>query len=557
MTNTDAAISGASLSKKRLQFTHFPAYARFLLSEQLDEYTKTNLQLARSLNWPLLKPLESIPDEQLIEIGKKNNSIFLNYAIENRLDEQISDSISRWKNDEYQFISREEVMAEDISLISYFIKTGLLRLVSRYTNDNQLILALVGEIDEYLLNRESAAFGMYMEIQQAKLNVINNSLHKSEARYFEMLREVQDYAIVPLDKQGRIMEWPSGAEKICGLSAADATGNKIDILYTEEDCRNGLPQQLMEEAVKTGRVATEGRRLRKDGSWFWANTVLTAIHDSKGEVTGFLKVTRDLTEKKKMDDQLLLYSTSLEQKNRELEQINRELESFAYIASHDLQEPLRNIKIFSDLIREAESKNLSARGAQLFSRIISATGRMQKLIEDLLAFSQIQSARVEFEAVNLNAVLRETELVFTEEIREKGVKINAADLPVVMGIPFQLQQLLGNVISNAIKYRKKDTAPQIDITCETVYGSAFLSEGVVPGKRYYRITVSDNGIGFEQKYAQKIFEVFQRLHGKEEYSGTGIGLAICKKIVQTHGGFIYATGSLNEGASFFICLPCP
>ncbi|MEJ7739018.1 MAG: ATP-binding protein [Chitinophagaceae bacterium] len=246
---------------------------------------------------------------------------------------------------------------------------------------------------------------------------------------------------------------------------------------------------------------------------------------------------------------------SLEQKNRELERSNDELASFSYVASHDLQEPLRKIQTFSKLIIEKDLAALSEKGKNYLKRIESASQRMQLLIDDLLTFSRTSTYPKNFALADLNILLEEVKRELKDAIDEKNVVIESGSLPVARVIAFQLRQLLENLIFNSIKYSKPKVPPCIQITYDLVPGLSIKIPGVLADKSYHKLSIIDNGIGFNQKYASRIFELFQRLHGKQEYPGTGLGLAICKKIVENHHGFIEAHGEPERGAIFMIYFP--
>jgi signal transduction histidine kinase len=282
--------------------------------------------------------------------------------------------------------------------------------------------------------------------------------------------------------------------------------------------------------------------VRKDATFFWGSVLITALHDEKGEVMGFAKVTRDLTERKHAED-------VLRKKNRELERINQELSSFAYIASHDLQEPLRKIQTFISRISELEKDNLSERSRDYFTRIENAGERMQQLINDLLSYSRTRPDETKMEDVDLNALLRDVIKNLSQAIEEKHATVDVGDLPHVRGIKFQLQQLFANLLSNALKFSRAGVRPHIRVAA---LKENLTEEEVREGNQ---IIVEDNGIGFDEEYKEKIFELFQRLHGRSEYAGTGIGLAIVKKIVENHNGSIYATSVPGQGSTFHISLP--
>ncbi len=303
------------------------------------------------------------------------------------------------------------------------------------------------------------------------------------------------------------------------------------------------------------------RVIRPDGEERIIRRHAEVLLDEKGKPYKLAGTGQDITKEvllhneiKKRENQLAELNLALEQKNIALERSNKELTSFSYVASHDLQEPLRKIKTFSNLILEKE-KNLSEEGKDCFGRIIISAGRMQTLIEDLLSFSRTQVFEKTLKPVNLNEVLDEIKLLHSEAINADRLTFRIEPLPVIEAIAFQIQQLFENIISNSIKYSYPDKKIEIDITFALSNEETPSSHLLEKNKKYYKISISDNGIGFDQKYADKIFEIFQRLHGKNEYSGTGIGLSICKKIVENHKGIIMAQSEIDKGATFIIYLP--
>lgn len=266
-------------------------------------------------------------------------------------------------------------------------------------------------------------------------------------------------------------------------------------------------------------------------------------------------IITDLSAKKKNEFIILEYQKDLENKNRELVQSNNELASFAYVASHDLQEPLRKIQTFATRLLEKESRNLSATGQDYFTRMQMAAKRMQTLINDLLTYSRTNTTERKFESTKLSKMVAEVKADLKEELLQKHATIETGDLCDVYVIPFQFRQMLYNLVSNSLKFSQPDHPPHITIKSKIEDGSKLKSKKLSHEKKYCHISVVDNGIGFSSQYSDKIFELFQRLHGKSQYQGTGIGLAIVKKIVENHQGIITAHAEVNKGATFDIYLP--
>lgn len=330
-------------------------------------------------------------------------------------------------------------------------------------------------------------------------------------------------------------------------------------------------EQILSDVYKTGeRFAAKELPLELMRNGKLENILIDLVYEpyynSNHFVEGIMAVANEVTDQVKSREKIENWAKELEIKvqqrtkklasyNLKLKQINKELEQFAYIASHDLQEPLRKISTFTQLL-ESSLGAASGKSKIYLDKIHSSSGRMLKLIRDVLTFSQLSHQRQKLSVVDLNKVMENINSDFELLIKQKDATIEYYNLPEIEAIPMQMNQLFTNLLSNSLKFSRENVKPVVTITASRV-SQEEISEYTMlnPEVSYYIIQVTDNGIGFEQKNAEKIFNIFQRLHNKTEYAGTGIGLALCKKIVLNHHGDIYATSTPQKGSVFNIILP--
>ena len=303
----------------------------------------------------------------------------------------------------------------------------------------------------------------------------------------------------------------------------------------------------------------EYRLKRKDGEYRWISNKGVPRITSDGIFEGYIGGCMDIHDQKafaaELERQVKERTTELEFKNDELEKINKELQSFAYVSSHDMQEPLRKIQTFANMVLEREIETLTDNGRHYFSRMQHAAAKMQQLINDLLSYSRTSTMERNYENTDLKVVVKEVVEDMRDDLKQKNGNIEIGHMCHLNIIRFQFNQLLHNLFSNSLKFASVEKPPLITIWSEIVPATSLITLKSTATGNYCHISISDNGIGFEPEYNQKIFEVFQRLHPNTEYPGTGIGLAIVKKIVDNHHGIITATGVLDEGATFDIYIP--
>jgi len=307
-------------------------------------------------------------------------------------------------------------------------------------------------------------------------------------------------------------------------------------------------EESYEQTTKENKINPLSYRIiRKDGELRYFRSRGKAVSEGQRNIT-HIGIIKDVT-------QMHLNSIELEERNHALEQSIKELESFNRIASHDLQEPLRKIQTFISRISEKEALTLSDSGKEYFEKILTSVTRMRVLIDDLLLFSRTTKTEKVFEPADLNQLLENALQELSHDIEEKNAVFFIPKLPVLNVIAFQIQQLFMNLIGNSLKYSKPGISPKIRIECKKVMAQENPILKPLNHNAFYKISVIDNGLGFEQEYAENIFNLFQRLHHEKEFPGSGIGLSICKKIVENHSGFITAEGIPGIGSSMHIFLP--
>ncbi len=286
----------------------------------------------------------------------------------------------------------------------------------------------------------------------------------------------------------------------------------------------------------------------KSGRFMWRSTSKVALHDTRDTTSWLVCISTDITEQKETEEQLRLFAAKLERSNGELQQ-------FASIASHDLQEPLRKIQAFGDRLQLKCSDALGEQGRDYLERMQNAAARMRTLIGDLLTLSRITSKAQPFLPVDLGKVAREVVSDLEVRIESAQARVEIGFLPTIDADPSQMRQLFQNLISNALKFQRPGEKPEVSISAKILSVQENTSPGLVPGDKICQIMVQDNGIGFDRQFAESIFTLFQRLHSRDEYEGTGIGLSVCRKITDRHGGNIMAKSADGEGATFIITLP--
>ena len=367
--------------------------------------------------------------------------------------------------------------------------------------------------------------------------------HAITSAFLSAIVESSDDAIIGKDLTGRVVSWNIGAERMFGYSAGEMVGSSIERLLAPD--RPDEERRILENANRGETRLYETVRIRKDGKPVDISLAVSPIRDAQGNIVGVSSIARDMTERKRNEEQILRLNAELEHRvqirTAELTAANQELESFTYSVAHDLRAPLRHIDAFTRILQEDFAGSFPPEAAKLLETIRRGSENMSRLVNDLLNLAHVGRQEMKNERTPLNLIVEETIAEMKRETEGRDIEWRVANLPTIKGDPGLLKQVFANLLSNAVKYSRPRIHAEIEI------GLRVMNDEQV-------IYVRDNGVGFNMKYADKLFGVFQRLHRAEEFEGTGVGLAIVERVVKRHGGHIWAESELDKGATFYFTL---
>jgi len=416
------------------------------------------------------------------------------------------------------------------------IQQKFMRLITKHIRKDGTLIDV--QIDTHYFKFEDLEMSCAFVSDITERKIAETLLKNSEEKYRQIVETAQE-GIWVVDENNETIFANKKIADMLEYSVDEMMGKQNYYFKDDEEKKNAR------EEIKRRKAGVsenhDAKFITKSGRVVWTNLSTNPVFDENGKYKGAMAMITDITERKLHHELLKKSEAELEIKNMQLELKNKELEQFAYVASHDLQEPLRTISSFVELLQQQYKRQLDEKADKYFNFILDASDRMRVLIKSLLDYSRIGSKR-ELEQVDCNAVLENVLADLHVAIQDAKSEITSAPLPVIKGFPIEIKQLFQNLLINAIKFRKKDTVPQIIISAEKL-------------KKEWKFIFKDNGIGIAEEHREKIFAIFQRLHSRKEYEGSGIGLAHCKKIVELHGGMIWVESTPGNGSIFYFTVP--
>lgn len=445
-----------------------------------------------------------------------------------------------------------------ISTMLYIQVTDLVDANDRVNHTNEVKLRLE-EVLSLSKNVETAQRGffltkdsLFLQPYASSFEDVNRSMQELQRLTKESKQQQENLEKLDTLVKIRFASFYSSVDSFFNQPTDQA---RRQMLLREKSLMDSIRRQTNKMGSIETRLLGE-RLLEKNRHAFLAPvvTVLFIFFSLAVLLVAYYRIIMDLKRSETHVEEMKKLNAELMEKNRQLEITNEELDSFNYISSHDLQEPVRKIRTFISMIEETDYDKLSEKNKYNFRRMQASAIRIQELLHDLLTYSQLNKDILEPKPVDLKKVIDVVKEKLETKISESHANISYASLPSVKGDFFQLQQLFEHLMSNSLKYKQPSIAPHIKIEHEIVPKNNISGNGVLTADTYHKISFIDNGIGFDQEHAHKVFELFAQLHSKE-YAGTGIGLTICKKIVQNHNGTIQVKSRINEGTAFEIYLP--
>ncbi|HET6991966.1 MAG TPA: ATP-binding protein [Bacteroidia bacterium] len=502
------------------KLTGFLAYIR---ENHLEEAAKESLRVSREMNFPLMQLFAHIPDETLLPASMKSIAEFADSLADGSFMEKQLENLQKWEDDKLEGISKDMIQPTDLVMVYAAQKKSLHKFIPLYTSDPNEIIGIVGEMEE--LHSSIQDIGINMLFKWRKQTEKN--LQETNQFLDAVLENIPNMIFIKDPQELRFIRLNKAGEELTGYANEDMLGKNDYDFFPKEQADFFCKKD--EDVIASGKlvdIPQEPIETRFKGQR-WLHTKKIPVQDENGKVRFLLGISEDITEQKKQEDLNL--------------QLNKELEAFTYTVSHDLRAPLRAISGYANMLDEDYKKKLDEEGVRLLNVIRYNAEKMGSLIDDLLAFSKLGRKDLDKMLENMNelvdGVLNELNKSISHHAKIKVRKLHPAKVDYGL-----MHQVILNLVSNAIKYSSKKESPVIEISSEQKEGEIIYA-------------VKDNGVGFNMKYVDKLFGVFQRLHQTDEFEGTGVGLAIVQRIVSKHNGRVWAEGKVNHGATFYFSLP--